>query len=207
MILFFPPHFFEATILKEGECEHRHERMTVKALPGSSLEVVEAEFLFQLLMSLLTNPSRLDGGGQGAQVGRDWQICEVVFLLAEARCSPISQASSPGRCCWPLSLIRCGGPSAVRTRTAANRALSLPFVPVRQLTVCHLASASMSSAGIDRISGRAAYGAGPELWYLARSPHSDRVHLEVTGDANRPGKLASRKPLTERRTEPVTGIR
>ena len=30
----------------------------------------------------------------------------------EARSSPISQALSPGRCCWPLSLIRCGGPSA-----------------------------------------------------------------------------------------------
>src|SRR5262249_61970585 len=27
----------------------------------------------------------------------------------------MSQASSPGRCCWPLSLIRCGGPSATRT--------------------------------------------------------------------------------------------
>ena len=37
-------------------------RMTVKALPGSSLEVVEAEFLFQLLMGLLANPSRLDSG-------------------------------------------------------------------------------------------------------------------------------------------------
>jgi hypothetical protein len=29
-----------------------------------------------------------------------------------------------------LSLIRCGGPSATRTRTAAKRALSFPFVPV-----------------------------------------------------------------------------
>jgi hypothetical protein len=63
---FFPPHFFEATMLKEGESEHRHERMTVKTLPGSPLEVVEAEFFFQLLMRLLTYPSRLDGGGQGA---------------------------------------------------------------------------------------------------------------------------------------------
>ena len=69
-------------MLEEGECKHRHEGMTVKALPGSSLEVVEAEFLFQLLMGLLTNPSRLDGGGQGAQIGRGRQICEVVFLLA-----------------------------------------------------------------------------------------------------------------------------
>ena len=69
-------------MLKEGEGDHRHERMTVQALPGSPLEVVEAEFLFQLLMGLLTNPSRLDGGGQGAQVGLGRQICEVVFLLA-----------------------------------------------------------------------------------------------------------------------------
>ena len=32
----------------------------MKALPGSSLEVVEAEFLFQLLMGLLANPSPMN---------------------------------------------------------------------------------------------------------------------------------------------------
>ena len=69
-------------MLEEGISDHRHQRMAVKALPGSSLEVIEAEFLFQLLMGLLTNPSRLDGGGQGAQVGRSRQIREVVFLFA-----------------------------------------------------------------------------------------------------------------------------
>ena len=57
-------------MLEEGVGDHRHERMTVKALPGSSLEVIEAEFFFQLLMGLLTNPSRLDGGSQGSQVRR-----------------------------------------------------------------------------------------------------------------------------------------
>jgi hypothetical protein len=30
-------------------------------VPGSSLEVIETEFFFQLLVSLLANPSRLDG--------------------------------------------------------------------------------------------------------------------------------------------------
>jgi len=49
-------------MLEEGICDHRHERMTVKALPGSSLEVIETEFFFQLLVNLLANPSRLDGG-------------------------------------------------------------------------------------------------------------------------------------------------
>jgi hypothetical protein len=77
-ILFFPPHFFEATLLKEGEGDHCHECMTVKALPGSPFEVVKAKFLLQLLMGLLANPSCLDGGSQGAQIGRSRQIGEIV---------------------------------------------------------------------------------------------------------------------------------
>jgi hypothetical protein len=37
---FLPPRFCEAAMLEEGVSNHRHERVTVKALPGSSLEVV-----------------------------------------------------------------------------------------------------------------------------------------------------------------------
>jgi hypothetical protein len=66
--LFFPPCCGEAAVLEEGVSDHRHERMTVKALPGSSLEVIETEFFFQLLVSLLANLSRLDGGRQGVEV-------------------------------------------------------------------------------------------------------------------------------------------
>src|SRR2546430_11909367 len=36
----------------------------------------------QLLVSLLANPSRLDGGRQGAQVGLRRQVGEIVFLLS-----------------------------------------------------------------------------------------------------------------------------
>ena len=69
-------------MLEEGVGDHRHERVTMKALPGSSLEVVEAELFFQLLMGLLADPSRLDGGGQGAQVRLGGQVGEIVFLLS-----------------------------------------------------------------------------------------------------------------------------
>ncbi len=41
----------------------------------------------------------------------------------------------------------------MRTRRAANRALSRPFVPLRQFTAFHLALASICSAAIDKISG------------------------------------------------------
>ena len=62
LILFFPPCCFEPAILEESVGDHRHERMTMQALPGLSLEVIETEFFFQLLVSLLANPTRLDGG-------------------------------------------------------------------------------------------------------------------------------------------------
>jgi hypothetical protein len=81
LILFFPLRRFEAAVLQEGIGDHRHERMTVKTLPGSSFEVIKAEFFFHLLMSLFAYPSRLDGGRQGAQVGLRRQVGEIVFLL------------------------------------------------------------------------------------------------------------------------------
>ena len=69
-------------MLEEGVSDHRHERMTMQALPGSTLEVIETEFFFQLLVSLLANPACLDGGGHGAQVSLRWQVGEIVYLLS-----------------------------------------------------------------------------------------------------------------------------
>ena len=68
-------------MLEEGVGDHRHECMTMQALPGPSLEVIEAKFFLELLVGLLANPSRLDGTCQGAQVGLRRQVGEIVFLL------------------------------------------------------------------------------------------------------------------------------
>jgi hypothetical protein len=40
----------------------------MQSLPGSAFEVIKPQFFFHLLVSLLANPSRFDGGCQGAQV-------------------------------------------------------------------------------------------------------------------------------------------
>src|SRR6516164_2256404 len=45
----------------------------------------------------------------------------------------------------------------------------------------------------------------PDLW--PDKFYVDRVHLEMTWNAHRPGKPAGRKSLTERCAHPVTGIR
>ena len=39
-------------MLQEGVSDHRHQCMTVKAVPGPSLEVIKAEFFLHLLVSL-----------------------------------------------------------------------------------------------------------------------------------------------------------
>src|SRR5262245_63138954 len=56
--------------------------MTMQALPGSAVEVIQTKFFVQLLVSLLADPSRLDGSRQGAQVRRRRQVGEVVFFLS-----------------------------------------------------------------------------------------------------------------------------
>ena len=40
-------------MLEESVSNQGHERVAVEALPGSPLEVVETQFFFQLLVSLL----------------------------------------------------------------------------------------------------------------------------------------------------------
>ena len=81
-ILFSPLRFCEAAILEEGISNHCHEGVTVKAVPRSSLEVIETEFFLQLLMGLFANPAGLDGGCQAAQVRFYRQVGEIVFLLS-----------------------------------------------------------------------------------------------------------------------------
>jgi hypothetical protein len=59
---FFPPRLCETAVLEECVSDHGHERMSMEALPGSSFEVIEPEFLLQLLMGLFANPPRFDRG-------------------------------------------------------------------------------------------------------------------------------------------------
>jgi hypothetical protein len=48
--------------LEEGVSNHSHQGVSVQPGPGSAFEVVEAEFLLELLMRLLTDPSGFDRG-------------------------------------------------------------------------------------------------------------------------------------------------
>ena len=103
-------------MLEEGVGNHCHQGVSVKALPGSPLEVIEPQFFLQLLMRLFANPSRFDDGRQSAQVRFGRQVGEIIFFSPDVRRSPISQTSSPGRCCCPLSAIRRAARSALDNR-------------------------------------------------------------------------------------------
>ena len=60
--IFFPPRCFEAAGLEKGVSDHRHQGVSVQAGQGVAFEVIEAEFLLEVLMRLLANPSGLDRG-------------------------------------------------------------------------------------------------------------------------------------------------
>ena len=61
---FFPPtRSLQAAVLQIGKRDAGHQRMPMQTGPRPALEVAKAEFLFELLMDLLTGPARLDGRG------------------------------------------------------------------------------------------------------------------------------------------------
>jgi hypothetical protein len=59
-LFFFPPRGCEALVLQEGECDQRHQRVSVQARPGPTLEVIEPKLFLELLVRLLADPARLD---------------------------------------------------------------------------------------------------------------------------------------------------
>ena len=69
-------------MLEEGVGDHGHQRVAMKTSPRAALEMVEAEFFLQLLVSLLADPARLDRCGQRLEAGFRRQVREIVFLLA-----------------------------------------------------------------------------------------------------------------------------
>ena len=54
-------------MLQIEEGDHAHKSVAMQTAPGSPFEVIEAKFLLELLMGLLAEPARLDGGGEDFQ--------------------------------------------------------------------------------------------------------------------------------------------
>ena len=60
---FSPLGGLEALILQEQIRDQRHQRMPMQPPSRETLEVIEPELFFELLMGLLAHPTRFDRGG------------------------------------------------------------------------------------------------------------------------------------------------
>ena len=67
----------KATVLQVGEGHAGHQRVPVQTGPGPTLEMAEAQLLFELLVSLLAHPACLDRGGK-VDVGAEALVGFVV---------------------------------------------------------------------------------------------------------------------------------
>ena len=174
-------------MLEESVSNHGHERVAVEALPGSPLEVVETQFFFQLLVSLLANPSRLDGGRQGAQVRLRWQVGEIVFLLSR---HPVF-ADEPSLVAWQMLLTLVPDPLRWSVgNTHADGGKTSLELPLRT---------GAPTDGMPLVIGQHVFGRDRQnvrdvpltrttaLGYRPDHLHIGRVNLEVPRNPDRPG--------------------
>ena len=151
MRLFPPLRRGKTAVLEEGKGEHRHECVSVQPGPGSALEVVEAEFLLQLLVGLLAGPARLDRRRKHLEGGVSGKVGEGVLRLARRP----ALTDNPSRAV--LSTLAgqvLGGPAADHLGRAVGNpdpggsevGGSRPFVPRRHVTFRQAASARTVSA-------------------------------------------------------------
>lgn len=56
--------------------------MAMKSGPGSPFEVIQPQFLLELLMRLFADPARLDRAGESLDRSVAGQIGEIIFSLA-----------------------------------------------------------------------------------------------------------------------------
>src|SRR6516162_7666275 len=184
-------------MLEEGVSDHCQECVTVKALPGSSFEVIKTEFFFQLLVSLLANPSRLDGGRQGVQVGLHREIGEIVFLLPRRSVF----ADEPSLVPWRMLVTLV--PDALRWSVgyphadSSEAGLELSFRAGAPTDVLPLGVGQHVFGRLRKKVGNVPLAAAPALGNRPRELDPRRVHLEVPRNTDRPSQLASCQPLAE----------
>ena len=130
----FPPVAACSRRCCKNKCASALQGMPVQPAPRAALEAIEPELFLELLVRLLAHPARLDERGQLLQCCVRRQVGQIVLVSPDERCSPTSHTSSPGRCWAACPCRRTAGPSATRTRTAANFAFSGPLVPRRHVT-------------------------------------------------------------------------
>jgi len=123
--IFFP----KPQVLEETERDHRQQYVMVQSMPVPALTMIEPQLFLHLLVPLLTDPARLDGGHQFDQGGLGRMIGQVILAFVGA---PLTNQPDLGPGKWRP--VRNSGPSATRTRTAAKSPFMAPLVPARQDT-------------------------------------------------------------------------
>ena len=152
-------------MLEERVSNHRHQRMTMKAVPRPSLEVIEPEFLLQLLMGLLANPSCLDRRSQAAQVHPGGQVGEIVFLLP----GRAVLADQPSLVAWKMLLTLIPYPLGRTVGSTHTDGGKPGFQPtLRTAAPTHSSPLGTGQTCLQPLSieylARAVYVAGLELW-------------------------------------------
>ena len=78
--IFFP----KPQVLEETERDHRQQNVMVQGMPVPALTMIKPQLFLHLLVPLLTDPARLDGGHQFGQRGLGRMIGQVILAFVGA---------------------------------------------------------------------------------------------------------------------------
>src|SRR5438309_7551835 len=118
--------------------------MMMEAAPVAALVVAKAKLLLELLIVPLDPPARLGNLDQALERGASGRLENQYFAgsASPAGHSISSHSSGQGSARW---VSRCAG----RTRTAAKREDSLPWLPSRQVTVRQAWAARLDASALS----------------------------------------------------------
>jgi hypothetical protein len=206
-ILFPPARFSETPGLQIGVCDHGHQGVTMEAMPGSALEVIETEFLLELLMGLFADPSGLDRGGERLEVGVGRQVGKIVFALARGA----TLADQPGLLARHVlhalvmdALWRTiGDPHAHGGEGSRQR----PFGSLAPADASPLCGGENVFSRRGELIGDMALARPPASGDRKHQPDMVRIDFLLLGDSDRPLQAARAEALAERRGQAIACIR
>ena len=192
----------EAFALQPGVRERGEDHVALPPRQGAAFEVVEAEFVLELLILLLDRPALMRQAHQRAQRGGGGQVDQIV--LGRGRSSPSarsqsSQTSGASR----RSRQSCAGV----TRVAQKRARQAGCVPLRHDTTRHAragcvaaqARASMAGTSGASVGPRCAGARCPRCGAARRGRACRRKTLSVGRDAQGVRQLRAMQGAPQRR--------
>src|SRR3974390_1483040 len=178
----------------------------MQAPPRTSFEVIEAEFLFELLVRLLANPTRLDCCGKRLEIDFRGQIGEIIFSFA--RVAPFAYEPSFLARHMLLAFVAdtLRPPVSDAHANGGESGFERPLRSFPPAQAAPLRRFQHVFGGKGELVGNMTLARSPASGDREDEPNIARIHFLMSGDSYRPCQAAGVEALADGRREAIAGV-